>query len=272
MAAAPPPFTPNSSPRRDIDFGVISEAFSLLTANWQTYVTAGGISMLALLPSVVVAYLPMIQQAMGGKPDPTAVFATLGLQLVLEFAGVLVAMFISVGVVKHTLNLTRGLPASTGDIFEGFRDPLGYFAVMFLAGLVGALGVIACCIGALFTAGLVMFALPHKVATGETATQSISKSWEMLKSNWPMAGIFLLVVSMIAQAGAIACYIGLVFTMPFQYIATTLLYNRFVGWAPQVMYNPASPYPRGQGPGYDIGAGAPPSEKPHEPPKPSDMG
>ncbi len=269
----PPQFTGAQArpPRHEIDFGILSEAFTLLFQHWQVYVIPGVIMMLLNLPGFIISVVPTIQSMMGNEPSVNSQLATAGIQMLLALGAGLISIFLYPGIVLYTFNVVLGRPASTADLWVGFRDPLGFFAVIFLAGLIYVLGVFACCIGVIFTGGLMMFALPHKVATGQTATQSITRSFELLKPFWPLAGIFFLVVTLIVALGQVACYIGLVITIPFGYIAPTLLYCQFEGILPAPTSDPISPYPRG-GASYGQNIGEQPRQKPEgePPPKPDD--
>jgi hypothetical protein len=269
----PPQFVGQTSPpRQEIDWSVISEGFNLLFRHWQAYIVPGILVLVIYAPAVVIGYMPLFMAIMNNTaPDP---FAAMGLLYLLLGIATLVTLFVYPGIVLYTLNVVRGVPATTSDLWIGFKDPLGYFAVMFIAGLVTFLGVFACCIGVLFTAGLMMFALPIKVATGCTASDAVSQSWNMLKSQWLMAGVFYFVVNLISQLGSYACYIGLALTMPFLYIAPTLLYCRWVGIGPVPQQaDPISPYPRGQqGYGQQIGQEQPRPPEEQAPPRPEDLG
>jgi hypothetical protein len=243
----PPQFSgmPPTPPRQEVDFSVLGDAFNVFFKHWQVYIIPGLISMLVLLPSAFFSYWPMVQQMMGNTPSTGEQLATAGIQIILSIAGALISIFLYPGIVRFTMNVVRGLPASQDDLWLGFRDPLGYFAVSFLAGLVTILGVVACCIGTIFTGGLMMFALPLKVDRGITASTAVSESWNMLKKDWALIGIFYFVVALVSQIGAIACYIGLVVTLPIMYIAPTILYCKWMGIAMAPTSDPVSPYPRG---------------------------
>ena len=243
-------FTPQ--PNRTVDFDVLTEGFRVLFKHWQVYVIPGLIMFLLYVPYIIVSMLPLMGIFSGEMPTRTDPFEGLFLQMVLGLIPAVASIFLYPGIVKFTINASRGAPASTSDLWEGFKDPLGYFAVAFISGLVAMLGLIACCIGVYVTVGLMMFALPLKVDTRRTATQCVTESWEMLKPHWLMGAVLMFVVYLVSQAGAFACYVGLALTMPFVYIVPTLLYNRFMGYGAVAPHNPASPYPRGQqqqGPG-----------------------
>jgi hypothetical protein len=257
-------FTPQ--PNRTVDFDVITEGFNLLFKHWQVYVIPGLIMFLLYVPYGIVSFMPLIGMFSGDFSSPANPFEGMFLQIVLAFIPGIASIFLYPGIVKYTLNVSRGAPASTSDLWEGFKDPLGYFAVAFITWLVAIAGFFVCCIGVFVAVGVMMFALPLKVDTRRTASQCVAESWEMLKPHWLMASVLMLVVYLIAQLGTFACYIGLVLTIPFAYIAPTLLYNRFVGYTPVAAHNPASPYPRGQQTGSGIGEQpAPPLYDPLKP-------
>ena len=273
MAYTTPPqmSAPQRPPRREVDFSVISEGFNMLFANWQTYIIPGSLMFIAVLPSVIVGLIPLLN----GRAFETGLgiqWGVLGLQLLLQIAGGLFTALLYPGIVQFTLNLARGKPAQSSDLWIGFKDPLGYLAAVILAGLVAFLGVFACLIGAYVTSALMMFVLPIKVDTGKRATECVAESWEMLKSEWLMAGVFFFVVGIISGLGALACYIGMVVTIPFRFIGPTLLYSRYVGFTPPMTQTPYSPYPRGQGYGETIGSQQPPREETTPPPRPEDLG
>jgi hypothetical protein len=253
--------------RRDVDFGVISEAFELLTKHWQPFTLAGAIFIVAQLPSFVVTFLPLVSLFSGSDlPGSDPISAAL-LQYGLLFPAVLVAVFLSFGVTRFTLNVVTGQPTSKSDIWYGFKDIPGTLALSLLVIIVTLLGMVGCCIGVVVTGGLVMFAIPIKVATGANATRALAESWNMLKSQWLMVACFNLVVVLISQLGQMACYVGQAFTFSFEFIAATLLYCRFVGLG-QPLVPVHSPYPRGDA---ERQAYAEPSAQEPAPPRPEDL-
>lgn len=273
--APPPQFQGGMQPqfRRDIDFGVISEAFQLLTQNWLPYTAAGLVIFVANLPSTIISFAPLVAVLSNPSASPQNDVSLTIIQLALAIPVGLIKIFVSAGVIRFTLNLIQGLPATTSDIWEGFRGFPGYFATSFLSGLVTLLGVFACCIGMYVTAGLMMFAMPCKVATGRRATEAVSESWNLLKGQWFMAAVFSFVIALISGLGVFACGIGQAFTFSFMYIAATLLYCRFTGIGYQMPNAPISPYPRGQqGGGQPYGTPPPQApEQPSQPPRPDDL-
>jgi uncharacterized membrane protein len=50
----------------------------------------------------------------------------------------------------------------------------------------------------------------------------------MLKSQWLMATLFIVVVTILGFVGLILCGVGAIFTMPFYFLSIALLYDDFV--------------------------------------------
>ncbi len=269
----PPQFsgTPPSPPRQEIDFNVISESFNLLIKHWQVYIIPGLIIFVLYIPIFIVAYLPLFAIVFGGGMEPYNPFATIWLQFFLSLGASIASMLLYPGISRYTLNVIRGLPASSSDLWIGFRDPLGYLAIAVFTLLVTFAGVVGCCIGVLFTAGLMMFALPIKVDTNANPLECVARSWELLKKDWLLAGVFYLVVALVSQIGGAACGIGAIFTMPFHYIAPTVLYQQYTGWMGAPSSNPLSPYPRGGvEQGHNFGEQSRQKPEGEPPPKPDD--
>lgn len=242
----PPQFaqSPQQPPRAEVDFQVLSEAFNLLLRHWQVYIIPGLVSFGLLLPAMLVAYVPMIFSYSQSGPGDYNPFSTFWLQQGLSIGAQILMMVVNPGVCRYTINVVRGLPASSSDVWFGFKNPLAYIAVAVFTMIATYVGLLACCVGALFVQGLFMFSIPIKVDTGSDPLQSMGQSWNMLKQHWFLAGVFWLVCALISSLGALACGIGVILTMPFLYIATTLLYCQFVGHVPARTSDPVSPYPR----------------------------
>jgi hypothetical protein len=243
----PPQFeqSPQQPPRREVDFQVLSEAFNLLLRHWQVYVIPGLMSLLLLLPMFFVAYAPLFLSMVRNEPERYDPFSTFWLQQGLGVGAQLFMMVVNPGVCRYTMNVVRGLPASSSDVWYGFKNPLAYIAIGVFTIIATYVGLLACCIGALFVQGLLMFSIPIKVDTSSDPLQSMGQSWSMLKEGWLLAGVFWLVCALISGLGALACGIGVILTMPFMYVASTMLYCQYVGHVAPRTSDPVSPYPRG---------------------------
>ena len=266
MYNAPPqyqPTGPTGVPQTGIDWGVIGESFKLLFAHWQTYCIASAALLAPMLPFLVIGIAFSFIE-----PAALSESTFIGLALALIFLGVVTIGFqgiLAAGITNFTMRASRGLPVTNSDLWVGFRKPWTYFGAFALVALLSTLGVCACIVGTYVVYGVTMFVWPILLDKKCGVWDALSQSWEMLKSEWLMATLFYFVVAMVAGLGVYACYVGILLSWPYLYIAPALLYNRYMGYGPQIPYNPASPYPRGQQTGSGIGGQPPP---PYDPLKP----
>ena len=131
---------PSQSPPGGIDFGIVSEAFTLLTEHWKVYTVAGLVVLVASAPNQILTIPQSLGEAgliewTGWTAAPYGV-----LSISLTLITYLFQALMAAGVTCYTLNVIRGLPASPSDIWIGFKDPLGYVWLMILSGIVGLLG------------------------------------------------------------------------------------------------------------------------------------
>ena len=166
------------------------------------------------------------------------------------------------GMILITLRLLRGTEPKPefGALFEGFQHFLQSFLFCFVWGLifmVGAtvLNLVPCVgwavsfagsliLGALLTFGLFLV-VDKRMDFWPASMASINAIKPAL---WPMVG-FCIVVQLLAQAGAIACFVGMFVTVPMAACMLAVAYEEFLN-------GPAAPPP----------APAPAPETPPTPP------
>lgn len=148
----------------------------------------------------------------------------------------------SAGVALVTLALLdKKSPApEVGDVFKGFD----YFLPSFLFVLVFGYGLAAVsmvlsfipCLGSILSiffslavATAVMFGLLLIVDKKMDFWPAAQASYSMVKSNfWPYFGL-LVVASLIAQAGMLLCFVGIVITAPLYFTILAVAYRAFDG-------------------------------------------
>ncbi len=164
------------------------------------------------------------------------------------------ALFVMTGMIHTALKQIQGKTIRPGDIFAGRRYVLKTFILVVLVQLVGqvagipavlagvlliphghiwlVLGIIVvalffcCCMIALTIGYTLMFiAFPLIVAQRVTIRRAITLSWRALFANFWLFFLFSLIANFLAQCGAMACYIGLVATLPFAAIAQAVAYT-----------------------------------------------
>jgi uncharacterized membrane protein len=98
----------------------------------------------------------------------------------------------------------------------------------FIEVLLTSIGYALFIVPGLVVSGLLMFALPLVVDQKLEPLDAIRRSFDMLKSQWLMATLFIVVVTILGFVGLILCGVGAIFTMPFYFLSIALLYDDFV--------------------------------------------
>ena len=139
----------------------------------------------------------------------------------------------------------RGEPFSLGDLFSGGDCFLRVLGVVILIAILASLGMMLCILPAFIVQGLCFFAIPLVVERRMGPVAAIPASIEATKKDWLMFTAFALVVQLIAGAGAILCYVGLLASYPLLFLITSVAYRDVFGVAgasnPQTYAPPPPP-------------------------------
>ncbi len=170
----------------------------------------------------------------GGNIDDmmNSVFRTPGLQLAIGFsslAGILLAPFYT-GIIYLMHKANRGLATEFSDLFIGFRQNYVQYVVYALITSVAlSLGLLLCGIGFFFVLPFFFTGIPMILFENKNAVEALQKSFETGKNNYgTLLGVGF-IVSIIAVAGVMLCFIGIVATFPFYYAAMYSTYIAFWG-------------------------------------------
>ena len=154
----------------------------------------------------------------------------------------------------------RGESVEIGDVFHGFSD----FGRYFIGGLlylgIMLLGALACGVGIIPVAGIMLFFYPLMVDKGLGAGEAFSKCWEYFKTDWLMAILLAIVTGIVSQAGSYVMGIGVLFTGPFASAVMIGAYEHVFGETATPVAAPAAPAP----------PAAPAAEPTPPPPPPAD--
>lgn len=139
--------------------------------------------------------------------------------------------FLLGGMFRMANRQLRGERISAGQIFE-VSDCLGPLVVeAVLVGLIIDFALCMCLLPGLVACGLLMFALPLVADARLPATSAISLSFDSLKGRWLQASVFHLLAALVGMLGALACGVGIIFTLPIYVMAVTLAYQETFGKA-----------------------------------------
>lgn len=174
----------------------------------------------------------------GGPPTPpTNPFAHFGSDLL---TGILAGAFQSVlqgGLLLMALKQARGENVSINDMFSAFRLALPLLVSGFFVSLLSGLGMYLCIVPGVLLYGLWMFTPLFIVDRQMGPFQAMSASWNLLKSNWLMAGAFVFVVYLLLLVSAIPLGLGLLVSIPTVLLSIAVGYLAFTQPAQAVIPN-----------------------------------
>jgi hypothetical protein len=133
---------------------------------------------------------------------------------------------LSAGLFKYYLNLIRGENAGVGEAFSGFGPSIGQ---LLLLGLVQfflvMIGYLLCLIPGIYLAIAWYFAVPLVIDKRLGFWEALELSRKMVSKHWFLVFAFLLVCGLVAAAGIIGCFIGILVTMPISFAALMYAYE-----------------------------------------------
>lgn len=195
-----------SSPPPMIRFDVINQAFALFQQQvgpWILIALVFGV--VSLVAAMIIGMVPVVGAFLGNLP----------------------AMILMGGFYKAALKHIDGGVVAVADLFDinEFIGPLVVAGI--LVGIGTSIGTLLCIIPGIIAGGLWMFTQCLIVDQRSDGVVAMRTSWNALRSQWLMAGVFYLVILLLAFAGMLACGIGLLVTGPVAALSVGLLYRDF---------------------------------------------
>ncbi|MBO0723685.1 MAG: hypothetical protein J2P41_22865 [Blastocatellia bacterium] len=215
----------------------ISEGWDMFVQNWKVWVLQTLImSALFVIPAVffyILIFASIFAQAISGQNSgeynaglPPIFLA--GIFVVLPVV-LLASVFLTGGLWRTATKQMRGKEISVGDLFSAGDVYLRLLGATILLGLLGIIGAAFCFFPALIVFGLFHFTIPLIVDRDMSIGDAMTASFNATKSHWIVYTLFAIVVSLIAQAGAIFLYIGLLATFPLQFTIFAIAYRDTFG-------------------------------------------
>ncbi len=153
------------------------------------------------------------------------------LSSILEFTSSWVLNLINfplfAGFFVYALKKLRGEAASFGDFFGGFQYFLQLFLLGLVSGIIILIGILLCILPGLYLGMAYMFASLLVIGSGLDFWQAMETSRRAVNANF--GSVFVLVLALIGIniAGALACLLGLLVTLPLSYCAIAVAYQLF---------------------------------------------
>lgn len=165
---------------------------------------------------------------------------TPGSSLYYSFSGLLSILLspLDVGLIYITNKFNTKASVEFSDLFIGYRQNLGNILLYSLiTNILLWVSVAMCVIPVLFVYPLFLLGYPILLFENANAMDAISKTYNIAKENY---GVFLgtaFLGIIISAAGIILCCVGIIFTLPFIYIAMYSIYCAYLGKPLQITYN-----------------------------------
>ena len=186
-------------------------------AYWKNVGTLVVIAIVVLAINIVVG---LIAQATGSVAG----------QIIVQFIGFFASMLISLGWIRVSLEVTRGVKPEVGDLFK-FDGYGPYILASLLFALGFYVGLILCIIpGIIFAVafGFYGFVIAER-GEGVGVMDSLKESADLTRGNrWQLFGLGI-VLLLINFVGALLCGIGLIFTLGITIIAWAYVYRTLRG-------------------------------------------
>ncbi len=213
----------------------IGGGWQMLLARWQVWVPMMLVFVLAVLIPILPMYILLIGAGMAAEGGEGPAAAVGMLAPLVGLAGLLITLGLSAfmmgGLYRTAFKQMRGETISIGDLFSGKDLTVNMLLTLFLVVACTMVGALFCVFPAYIVGGLLMFSVPLVVERKLSPMEALRTSFEKTKGNWLMFTLFAFVLGLIAGVGAIACYIGALFTYPLYFLITAVAYRDVFGVA-----------------------------------------
>ena len=214
----------------------ISEAINLFQKQWTTYVVAtllfGVIYMGAYFLMEIAMFAVLAAVSLTGSPGSySGAFPFFAIPVGVGVAVVMGLVFVSMyyGIAAMALKQIRGYPIGIGDLFSVVRYSPRLLWTSICMGIAVVAGICLCIVPGLWACGSLRLAPFIALDQNKPAMESLSESWRVAGNftvGMTMFGMMIL-IGFLQQAGAIACLVGLLATVPIGIIATCVEYFYF---------------------------------------------
>jgi hypothetical protein len=253
----------------------IGEGWKMFTEQWKAWVVHMLVFFgLVFVPAGLFGFLFALGPLLSGRPDSAAPLLFIPLLFILIPLIIVAQVFLMAGMYQSAFKQLRGGRIELGDLFSGRDNFLPILGATLLIGVMMMIGAFLCVIPMFIVMGMFFFTIPLIIDRRMGVFDAMQASRSLTSRDLIMFTLFAFLVYLIAQAGAYACYIGLLVTMPLQYTITAVAYRdcfgmlgakNFIQPAPDMpdTYVPPMTY---QQPRPDVFA---PPQPPPPPPQPS---
>ena len=230
------------------DFGdVISKSFELYKNTFTQGLTHSLVMLAVAIPVLLIVLIPILPfyiemfQHMGDPYYRPSILDDISISMiigwyVLVFILSFLTSFVNVSVYGHYFKLLKKVDLGTNEDIGGYFTILkSHFSKILLLSLasggIALLATLLCYLPIFYVIIPLHWVFPififnDKLSVGET----INAAFKLGNKNWLVFAGIGIVVSIIASLGTIACYIGMIATLFFTYVATYVTYRDTIGF------------------------------------------
>jgi len=231
--SAPVPPTVEEILARDYDLDIgscVVRAWELVKGNFWPIV---GITFLVILASNLITqaisliYRPAFHEMIVNRQISAEAIALFLLAWMISLP--VQTVFVG-GLFVYYLRLIRGHEAGLSDAFSGFTHALVPLALLgIVQGVLALLGFAACLIPGIYLSICWIFAMPLVVDRQLSFWEAMELSRNVVSRHWFSVFALLIVVALLGVAGVLACFVGLLVTMPIGWLALMYAYEDIFG-------------------------------------------
>jgi uncharacterized membrane protein len=232
----PPPPGYYGPPRFEIGHA-FTWAWAKFKANTATLLTGGVILLLA----TIAMYAVSIAAVFAVVPDPTltmfdpqtnelngSYFATMGVGYATFFLLTIPLAVVSAGLIRAGLRIADGETPGPGSLFS-YRDAPRILLATLVVSTVSLIGLILCYLPGLAFGLFAGFTLYFVIDDKQGPIAAIKSSFSLVKANFGNALAAMLLAGVVASGGVIACFVGMIFTVPFAILVHVYTYRFLSG-------------------------------------------
>ena len=237
-----------------VDFSWLSSGWDLFKQRSGSWVGATflygliafALTVLAMIPTGIVQWeMAMIQSITQGATQKITPMPTMNLPLLYgaQFAVNIFNTVLVGGLFRMAYRQVEGEQVGVLDLFSAGRFIVPFAALGAIYAAVALLNSYTCGIPSLIFCGCALFAPIIIVTKGVGAPTAIAESFQMLKSQWLMSSLFVLVGMLMIGFSGLLCGLGSLITVPMFVLAVAVGYKSFTGsqFGQFPGYGPAQP-------------------------------
>ena len=271
-----------NTPAQQVRFGDwISEGWKMFSAQWKGWVAMSlGLFCVVAVPMIIffifvyaasfAAALETAGSHASSAAAPLSFFLIFGGFFLLMLVMLPLSALLTGSMYKAAFKQLRGGKVEFSDLFSARDRYLPLLGGILLHALLIGIGSMLCVIPGLIVAGLLIFTVPLIIDRKLGVIEAMRVSSEMTRPNLLTFTLFAFLVQLIAGAGSIACYVGLLATWPLMFTMSAAAYRDCFGLEGAALLPAPEPW---SGASYSTPAlgstqpySAPPPQQPQPPP------